>query len=157
MKFVALTCFALLLCACGEPEKKAPPAKKTWKEAGLRPVDETRFFPSKERFSVEVVPDKLLGHDFLPGGNVATYKRGAKEYRMFVIKMRDANAAAMLLFEYKDKLPAPKFVASFGGYFGDDGGTPAFLFAKNAWVCGVLGLSEADADAVAREFAARVN
>jgi hypothetical protein len=157
MKIAMLCCLALLLVSCGEAEKPQPPAKKTWKEAGLRPVDETRFFPSKERLAVEVIPDKLLGHDFLPGGNVATYKRGAKEYRMFVVKMRDANAAAMMLFEYKDKLGAPKFVASFGGYFGDDGGTPAFLFSKNAWVCGVLGLNEADADAVAREFAARVN
>ena len=48
-------------------------------------------------------------------------------------------------------------IAHFGGYFGNDGGKPAFLFAKNEWFCGVIGLPMADADARAREFAGRLN
>jgi hypothetical protein len=65
--------------------------------------------------------------------------------------------AAVLLLDFKKQLANPKVIAHFGGYFGKDGDKPTFLFAKNEWLCGVIGLPLADADARGREFASRLN
>jgi hypothetical protein len=43
-----------------------------------------------------------------------------------------------------------------GGYFGMDGDQTVYVFTKGAWVAGVAGLPQVKADAVAREFAARL-
>jgi hypothetical protein len=145
----------LLLSACGpstppEPPKKAAPAHP-------KPVDQSRRFPAANRAEVTVVEASLYGKDFLPGGNIAKYKRGAREYEMFLIRAANAASAATLLFDFKTQLAGSKFIAHFGGYFGDDAGTPTFLFSKGSWLAGVRGLSEADADTAARDFAARLD
>lgn len=146
---------ALLLSACGpstppEPPKKAAPAHP-------KPVDQSRRFPAANRAEVTLIETSLYGKEFLPGGNIARYKRGAREYEMFLIRAASANAAATLLFDFKSQLANPKFIAHFGGYFGDDAGVPTFLFSKGSWLAGVRGLPEADADTVARDFAARLD
>lgn len=147
----------LLLAGCGEEPKRAvttpatqapPPAPKA--------SDESRRFPLKDRTGTMVVQEKILGHDFLPGGNVATYERGAKQWKLFLVRLPDANQAGILLLDYKTRLKDPKFVASFGGYFGGDEGKPVFVFTKNEWLLGVQGLDQKDADAAAREFAGRL-
>lgn len=146
---------SLLLIGCGDEPKQAvkttqapPPAPK--------PADESRRFPLKDRTGTMIVQDRVLGHDFLPGGNVATYERGAAKYKLFLIKLPDANRAGILLLDYKNRLKEAKFVASFGGYFGDDEGKPVFVFSKNEWLMGVQGLDQKAADLVAREFAGRL-
>ena len=101
--------------------------------------------------------EHLLGHDFLPGGNIAHYKKGKQEYDLILIKSSDPSSAALLLLEYKHHLTDAKLIPHFGGYAGGDGGKPVFVFTKGAWLCGVLGLPETDADLTAREFAARLN
>ncbi len=144
----------LLMAACSTGPKSAPtPVKK----AAVRPADETRRFPAADKVESQVVDDHLLGHDFLPGGNIAHYKKGKQEYDLILIKTSGPEAAALLLLDYKHKLAEPKLIAHFGGYAGKDGDRPAFVFAKGAWLCGVIGLPEAEADMVARELAARVN
>ncbi len=146
---------ALLLAGCGEqPAPKAVPV--TPPAAVVKPADESRRFPLKDRTGTMVVQEKLLGHDFLPGGNVATYERGAKKYKLFLIRLGDATKAGILLLDYKTRLKDAKFVASFGGYFGGDDGKPVFVFSKNEWLMGVQGLEQKEADAVAREFAGRL-
>lgn len=90
----------------------------------------------------------------LPGGNIARYKRGAKEYELFVVKTSATSTAAVLLFDFKNTLASPRFIPHFGGFFGKDGDTDTFIFAKGVWLAGVRGLPEAEADAVARQFAA---
>lgn len=147
---------ALLLAGCSSapaPEVE----KKAASPVAPKPTDQTRRFPMAERGEVVVIEAQLLGKSFLPGGNLAKYKRAGKEYEMFLVRAATPTAAATMLLDYKNSLVEPKFVAHFGGFFGDDAGTPTFLFSKGSWLAGVRGLNREDADAVARELAARLD
>lgn len=148
---------ALLLAGCGPSTPPADAPKKAARPAAPKPTDQTRRFPTAERIEVSLIESSLFGKQFLPGGNVAKYKRGAREYEMFIIRAASPAAAAGLLFDYKSTLESPKFIAHFGGYFGADAGTPTFLFSKGRWLAGVRGLPEPDADTVARELAGRLD
>jgi hypothetical protein len=151
-----LPCLMLLLVACGEAEKPAGP-KYPWKAAAPAPKGETLRFPPNDQVSVSVVEDQILGHDFLPGGNLGVYKKGTKEYKLFLVKMADYVAPANALLEYKNRMPDAKLVATFGGYAGTDRGQPAFVFTKGLYLLGIVGLTPEEADPVARYFAGRVN
>ena len=67
------------------------------------------------------------------------------------------RAAAFLLLDWKKALTGAHLLPSFGGYFGQDAGKPVFVFTKGAWIAGVVGLPEKDADREARGLAARLN
>ena len=41
---------------------------------------------------------------------------------MFLAKTASPNAAAIALSDWRKTMTNPKLIASFGGYFGDDGG-----------------------------------
>jgi hypothetical protein len=154
-----MRCFlpaALLLgLACGgAPPAPAPETKA--EAAKPEPPDESRRFPTENRTAMDLVDDRMLGKDYLPGGNLATYERDGKTYQLFLIVMQDAQTASLEMFDLKEKLAGAKFVPSFGGYFGMDGGQPWFVFAKDKRLAGVVGLPQNEADLVAREFAARI-
>jgi hypothetical protein len=123
---------------------------------GPKPADESTKFPLENQVSVKLVEEKLMGKDFLPGGNIADYKRGTATYQLFIAKFQTPNEAAIALFDYKSKMAEPKLVATFGGYYGLDGAKPSFVFTKSSYLLGVVGLIQSEADLVAREFAARV-
>lgn len=125
--------------------------------AFAQPTDESRRLPLANRTKAEVIPRALLGKTFMPGGTLATYKKGAKEYRVFVTKLKDPTTAAILLLDWKKALQGAKLVPSFGGYFGADGGQPVFVFTKGPWMAGTVGLTEKEADAEARVLATRLN
>jgi hypothetical protein len=122
-----------------------------------QPVDESRRLSMTNRTKAEVIPKALLGKSFMPGGTLATYKKGTKEYRVFVTKLKDPTTAAILLLDWKKVLQGAKLVPSFGGYFGMDGGQPVFVFTKGQWMAGTVGLTEKEADAEARVLATRLN
>jgi hypothetical protein len=122
-----------------------------------QPIDESRRLAVANRTKAEVVPKALLGKAFMPGGTLATYKKGAKEYRVFVTKLKDPTTAAILLLDWKKALQGAKLIPSFGGYFGTDGGQPVFVFTKGPWMAGTVGLTEKEADAEARVLATRLN
>ena len=147
---------AVLVCgglACGgAPEAPAPETKA----AAPKPPDERRRFPKENQTAMELVDDHLLGKDDLPGGNLATYEKDGKTYQMFLIVTKDAETASFTMFDVKERLVDAKFAPGFGGYFGLDGDTPWFLFAKDKYLAGVVGLAQEEADLVAREFAARI-
>ncbi|MBI5083729.1 MAG: hypothetical protein HZB13_03915 [Acidobacteria bacterium] len=143
------------LAGCA-PDHGSAPATPVKKSAPPRPSDETRSFPATNRVDAKVVEGHLLDHDFLPGGNIAHYKQGQREYDLILIRTSSPTAAALLLLDYQKKLEKPELVAHFGGYFGKDGGRDAFIFTKGEMLCGVLGLKLAEADPVGRELAARV-
>ena len=104
-----------------------------------------------------MVDKELMGKPFMPGGTLARYKKGKKEYEMFVTKLATATDAAILLPDWRKALTDSKLVPSFGGYFGQDAGRPVFVFSKGAWIAGIAGLPEKEADAEARILAARLN
>lgn len=122
-----------------------------------QPADESRRLPLANRTKADVIPKALLGKSFMPGGTLATYKKGAKEYRVFVTKLKDPTTAAILLLDWKKALQGAKLIPSFGGYFGTDGGQPVFVFTKGPWMAGTIGLTEKEADAEARVLATRLN
>ena len=93
----------------------------------------------------------------MPGGTVGHYKKGRMEYDMFAGKMGSPLESAIVLSDWTRALTDPKFIASFGGYFGKDADRPVFVFTKGPWIAGVAGLPEKDADTQARVLAARLN
>lgn len=103
-----------------------------------------------------MVDDQLLGKTFMPGGTLAHYKDGALEYDLFLAKTGSPTDAALLLLDWSKALAGSKLVPAFGGYFGDDAGRPVFVFAKGAWIAGIAGLSEKQADGPARLLANRI-
>jgi len=141
----------LLLAAC-DSAPKPPPVKQV-----TPPADLSRFFPLTNRGDVKLEPEHLLGKDYLPGGNIAHYKNGNQEYDLLLLKTKGNEDAALLVFEFKGKLKDAKLIPHFGGYYGTDGGRKIFVFPKLAYLAGVVGLSEKDADPIAREFAARIH
>ena len=112
--------------------------------------DLSKFFPLTNRGEVNQQPA------FPKGGATAHYKIGKKEYDLFLVKTKSNEAAALLSFDFKSKLKDPKFVPSFGGYYGLDGDKKIFVFPKLAYVGGVIGLTEKEADPIARDFASRI-
>lgn len=146
-----------MLGGCGGSKPPAEAPKKAAAPAAPKPTDQTRRFPSAGRVETALIETALFGKPFLPGGNIAKYKRGAREYEMFIIRAASPPAAATLLFDYKSALENSKFIAHFGGYFGSDAGTPTFLFSKGSWLAGIRGLPEAEADTEARELAGRLD
>lgn len=146
---------AVFLVACGGSSEPRPAPQEQAVEKP-KPPDERRRFPKDGQVSMELVDDRLLGKDFLPGGNLAAYERDGKNYQQFLIATKTPESAALLGFEIKAALRDAKFVPHFGGYFGLDGETPWFIFPKGKYLAGVVGLPQAEADGVARDFAARI-
>ena len=154
MRALALLSFIMLLTACSE--EKVPPPKFPWKLAAPAPGNEALKFPAGDQVSVSIVEDQILGHDFLPGGNLGIYKSAKKEYKLFLVKMADGMAPANALLEFKNRLTDAKLVPTFGGYAGLDKGTPTFVFTKGVYLLGIVGLTTEEADSVARHFAGRI-
>src|SRR5690242_6141273 len=92
-----------------------------------KPADESRKFPKANLVRSEVVPKAITGKAFLPGGTLVHYKKGKAEYEMFAAKLVSPTAAAIALSDYRKALANPKLIASFGGYFGEEGGKPTFV------------------------------
>ncbi len=153
----SLLALGLLLgaLACDAPsEAPAPEAKAA--AAKPKPPDESRRFSTENRVSMELVDDNLLGKDYLPGGNLATYEADGKTYQLFLAVLPNAEESSFALLDAQESLRDAEFVASFGGYYGLDGDTPWFVFGKGKHFAGVVGLPQEEADLVARDFAARI-
>lgn len=105
---------------------------------------------------MELVESKLLGKDFLPGGNLAQYQRGGKTYQQFLIRAATPDKAAFLLLDFKNLLAEAKYVPHMGAFYGRDGDRPVYVLQKGVWLAGYVGLAEKEAEPLAREFAARL-
>jgi hypothetical protein len=149
----------ILLCACGGPtEKQAetkPPAAAP--KVLTKPAPEDMRFPTAGRVDVIQMAEPLYGKTYLGGGNIAHYKKGKKEYELFLVKSPSPAEPGVMIFDYKKDLANAKFVAHFGGYAGQDAGVEVFVFTKGVWLAGVRGLPLAEAAPLAREFAARLD
>lgn len=145
----------LVSCSGPAPEKTAPVAavKPAAHEA---PVDLATKFALAGQTRMQLVPDHLLGKDFMPGGNLADYKTALGKYQMFLLKMPDPQKAAFLLLDWKTAMPDAKYLAHMGGYFGMDQGKPIYVFTKGPYMAGLVGLSEEKADPEMRRFAAKL-
>ncbi len=148
---------ALGSAGCGPaPKEAAPPDAAAVPAPKPKAADVSRYLPRDGQVSVQFVEDQILGIPALPGGNTGEYKAGGKTYRQFLIKAPSAALAAVYLSDVKDAMASSRFVANFGGYFGELNGEPAFVFTKNEYVTGFLGLSLQEADAAGRIAASRI-
>ncbi|MEO8024958.1 MAG: hypothetical protein ABI823_00710 [Bryobacteraceae bacterium] len=156
MRFLSWASLAAVLCSCGPDPKPASstPAGTAEPAAVPRVADESRRLPKPNLVASEVIDKNILGKTFLPGGTIGKYKKGKVEYQLFVAKSPSPTGAAIALSDFRGSLDHPKLIPSFGGYFGEDNGRPAFVFTKGSWIAGVVGLPEKEADAVARVLAA---
>lgn len=145
---------ALSLAACSSaPEKKAeapPPAPPPVK-------DDTALLLTANRTAEQVVPDHLLGIQALPGGTIGDYDAAGQKYQLFVIESDTAQDAALLLLDAKGAMKDPDYIAYMGGYFGDGGSGPLYVFAKAKYLAGVAGLAKNKADPIARQLAAQLH
>lgn len=153
--FLLFVLSAVALESCGSEPKQ--PASEPKRVETPKPADESRRFPQANLVNAKVIDDHLLGKSFMPGGTLAHYQKGKTEYDMFVARMPSPTDAAILLPDWRKALAGARLVPSFGGYFGQDDGRPVFVFTKDAWVAGVVGLSEKEADMQARALAARLD
>ena len=155
MRLFLLTACILGIVSCSSsPEPETTKQSKATKSAPApKPTDESRRFPKGNLVGTEVLESALLGKAFMPGGTLARYRKGKQEYQMFVARAASPTDAAIKLQEWRSALANPEFVASFGGYFGEDSGKPVFVFTKGDWVAGVVGLPRAQADAASRPLA----
>ena len=156
LRLVLIPTVAALLVSCAsEPKSSAPDAPQ--QAEAPKPSDESRRFPLANLVDTKLVEKQLLGKSFMPGGTLARYKKGKTEYSMFIAKLPDPTDAAILLLDWNKALAGARLIPSFGGYFGQDEGRPVFVFSKGAWIAGVAGLPEKDADLQARSLAAHLN
>jgi len=155
-RLVWLAAAAVWLAGCGS-ESKAPTKVEVKAEEPPKPSDETRRFPVADQVSTKVVNNHIMDKPFMPGGTIAHYKKGNTEYDLFVAQFPTATDAAIALANWDGALQGAKLVPTFGGYFGTDAGRPAFVFPKDKWVAGVVGLPQAQGDAIARVLASRLN
>jgi len=155
--FVAAS-LLVVMTSCGTSSQKQQPAaaEKTsaLKVTAPPPKDEWHRFPKPEFVESKVVEKELMGKPFMPGGNWARYKGAKGEYEMFFARLTSADDATLLVAEWKAHMTNPKLVSSFNGYFGEDNGRPVFVFPKESWIGGIVGLPQQDAEAKARLLAA---
>jgi hypothetical protein len=147
----------VLLAGCDAPP--APPAKT--EAPAARPQfpavkDQSIKFLKESLVSASTTQEPMLGIPALPGGNIAVYRRGKDQWKVMLMDAGSGTEAGVLVYEWKKSLEAAQFVASFGGYFGRTQDGPLFLFAKNNWLVGILGLEKDAADAEARKLAAKL-
>lgn len=107
MRILLAPALFLLLGACGPAPRPAPPSKP----AELpKPADESRRFPHDNLLETKVVDSALLGKPFMPGGTLARYKKGNREFVMFAGKLPSPTGAALLLLDWKKSLVGAKLV-----------------------------------------------
>lgn len=140
------------LMSCGSAP--APMAEKPKMPDLPKPIAEDVRFPAPNRKSITVVEKELLGVPYLGGGNLAEYDTGKLKYKMLLIRCRTATQAGLYIFDIKNQMREPKFVASYGGYY--EPASQLFVFAKGSYIGGISGLSEEDSIQTGKEFAARI-
>ncbi|MFB3778158.1 MAG: hypothetical protein ACE141_11120 [Bryobacteraceae bacterium] len=153
LPFFLVVAMTLLLASCGSAPAP-PPAKKTVQVEAPPPREEWHRFPKSGMIETKLVPTQLMGKPFMPGGTLGRYKQANTEYEMFICRLSSAEDAALLLGEWKAVMTNPQLVYSFGGYFGEDAGRPAFIFPKGSWIAGVVGLPQKEAERKASLLAA---
>jgi len=149
----------LLLAGCGET--KTTPANEgadgqPRKLSHPKQEDLQRFMPRENRQSVTLLEGNLFGDENLPAATVAEYRKGSKQYEQFLFKAQNTAMAGVYLGYCKDAMSNAKFIAGFGGYYGEIDGKPVFAFVKNEYVTGLVGLTQEEADAEGRLIAARI-
>ncbi len=149
--------FYILLVGCSGTAPQPSQSNAPRPVARLRTADLGWKFPPSNQVSVTLVDARLLGKDFMPGGNLGEYADKGKKYQLFLVRAASPDEALGLLLSLKKGMTGAKFIPHMGGYFGNDSGKALYAFQKGLYLAGVVGLPETEADLQARQFAARLN
>ena len=122
-----------------------------------KPDDMSYLFSLAGQEKIELVENNLLGKEYLPGGNLAQYKRDGLHYQQFLIRAATPEKSIFLMMDFKNSLENARFIPHLGGYFGLDGKIPVLIIQRGHTLAGVVGLPEKDADNIIREFAPRLD
>ncbi|MCU0226894.1 MAG: hypothetical protein MUF01_04580 [Bryobacterales bacterium] len=152
----ALLLAGMLACGPGGETARQDVAPVTAKPKHPQQQDLSRFMPREHRLQAALSEGNLFNKETLPQATLAEYRKGSKTYQQFLFKAQNTGMAAVYLGHVKDAMTEAKFVAGFGGYFGQVDGKPVFVFVKNEYVTGLVGLSRDDADAEGRLVAVRI-
>jgi len=148
--------FAIAFSGCGsspepaktEPAPAPPPA---------RVMDHTASLPQANLVASRLVTDHILDIPKLPGGSLGEYERKGRKYQMFIVDADTNQKAAFLLIDMKGVIGGDDYISYMGGYFGKDAaGRQIYTFAKLHYLAGVVGLSKAEADPLARDLASHL-
>jgi hypothetical protein len=153
----ALAVLAVLLSGCGGSEPAAAPVQKAAAVDKPKLKDHRAGLALENQVSTRMVEDHILESPKLPGGSFGEYEKKGKKYQMFIVESASAQEAALILFSYKATLQSPEYIAYMGGYFGSDGKQSVYVFSKKEYVAGIVGLSMAEADPMARSLAGRLH
>ena len=157
LDFPAILVAISVLWACSPSEPPSGNASEPPAAQAEAIRDDTHRFHKDGLVSSAVVPDHLGGKEFMPGGNYAEYDKGGKQYSVFFTERRTEDQAMFLAMDYRDELTDPKFIPTFGGFFGLDGDVPTLVFQKQRYVVAVTGLDLEDADQAGRLIAGYLN
>jgi hypothetical protein len=142
-----------------QPEFSKRPAGESTQASHDQPAtirDQSRLLPPKGLKHSGIVMDHVAGLPKLPGGTVGDYSVSGKTYQVFIIDAGTNQQAAFLLLDAKGVLKDPEYLSSYGGYFGLEASRPVFVFSKERYLAGIVGLPKDEADPVARTLASRL-
>jgi len=118
--------------------------------------DDTALLPKVNLIGTKVVPSHLLDPSLAAGGVLGNYKDRKGAFQLMLVRLPSNDKAAFLLLDVKKLMTEDHYLAHMGGFAGKKGGQPFYAFAKGPFLAVVQGRPEAEADVLARLFAARI-
>ena len=122
---------ALLFCALAAPA-----------------ADDARYFPAKDRVTVQPIADHILGPTLPPGGTLAYYHGAKKNYELILIHLPTPEKAAFFLLDVKKAMTNPKYLPNLGGFQSFKDSEPFYAFAKGPYLAAVINLDPDAADPI---------
>ena len=114
------------------------------------------LLPPAHLVDSKAVPDHLLAKSLSAGGILGNYRDSGGFYQLLLVRCAGNDQAAFLLLDVKKLMSEPHYLAYMGGFAGKKDGQWFYMFAKGPFLAVVQGKPEAQADAIARVFAARL-
>lgn len=122
----------------------------------LAAADDTALLPKANLIGTKAVPSHLLDPSLAAGGALGNYKDRKGTFQLMLVRLASNDKAAFLLLDVKKLMTEDHYLAHMGGFAGKKGGQPFYVFAKGPFLAVVQGKPEAEADVLARVFAARI-
>lgn len=117
---------------------------------------ETALLPQSHLIDSKVADTHLFGPSLAPGGILGNYRDAKGPYQLLLVRLPTNDKAAFLLLDIKKLMTEQHYLAHMGGFAGKKDGQFLYVFAKGPFIAAVKGKPEAEADVLARIFAARL-
>jgi hypothetical protein len=118
--------------------------------------DDQALLPKTNLTGIKTVPSHVLDPSLAAGGVLGNYQDPKGAYQLMLVRLATNEKAAFLLLDVKHLMTDAHYLAHMGGFAGKKNGQPFYAFAKGPFLAVVQGKPEAQADTLARIFAARL-